>query len=112
MDPLRPTDAPGARVMAPTPELFPGGSWERPWTAGEDGDELEIPYEAGGAYATVEGSGEIGFALDGASPQTVRIDGPALYAFAEHPRHEQHSLTLRPSSGLRIWSVSFAAGVP
>ena len=59
MAPLRPTDAPGARVMAPSPELFPGGSWERPWTAGEDGEELDVPYEAGGAYATVEGEGEV-----------------------------------------------------
>ena len=23
--------------MAPTEELFPGGSWERPWVAGEGG---------------------------------------------------------------------------
>ena len=112
MEPLRPTDAAGARVMAPTPELFPGGSWERPWTAGEDGAELEIPYEAGGAYATVEGSGEIALELDGETGEPAPIDGPALYAFAEHPRHEQHSLTIRPSPGLRIWSVSFAAGVP
>ena len=43
--PLRPTDAPGARVMAPSPELFPGGSWEEPWTAGVDGDELVVNYE-------------------------------------------------------------------
>ena len=49
LEPLRPTDAPGARVMAPSPEVFPGGSWERPWTAGEDGEELVVPYEAGGA---------------------------------------------------------------
>lgn len=27
MDPLRPSDSPGAKVMPPTPELFPGGSW-------------------------------------------------------------------------------------
>ena len=43
LEPLRATDAPGARVMAPTPEVFPGGSWERPWTAGEDGEELVRP---------------------------------------------------------------------
>jgi len=112
MEPLRPTDAPATRVMAPTPELFPGGSWEQPWTAGEDGEKLEVTYEAGGAYATVEGNGEIAVELDGASPKTIRIDSPALYTLAEHPRHEQHSLTLRPSSGLRIWSLSFAAGIP
>ncbi|HEU5143249.1 MAG TPA: hypothetical protein VFU04_08840 [Solirubrobacterales bacterium] len=112
MDPLRPTDAPGAKVMPPTPEHFPGGSWEHPWTAGEDGADLQIPYEAAGAHATVEGNGELAIELDGTPLDSVRIDGPALYPLAEHPRHEQHSLTLRPSAGLRIWSLSFAAGVP
>jgi hypothetical protein len=111
MDPLRPTDAPGAKVMPPTPELFPGGSWERPWTAGEDDDTLEIPYEAGGAYATIEGAGELTIDLDG-DTSSVEIDGPGLYPLAEHPRHERHQLTIGPSSGLRIWSVSFAAGLP
>jgi hypothetical protein len=112
MAPLRPTDAPGARVVAPTPELFPGGSWKRPWTAGENGDELRLDYAAGGAHATVEGSGEIAVELDGQPAETVTSAGPALYALAEHPRHETHSLTLRPAPGLRIWSVSFAAGAP
>jgi hypothetical protein len=108
MAPLRPTDAPGAMVMPPTPELFPGGSWEQPW----EGEELEVPYEAGGAYVTVEGSGELSVALDGRPLDPIRVDGPALHPLAEHPRHEAHDLTLRPSPGLRVWSVSFAAGVP
>jgi hypothetical protein len=112
MDPLRPTDAPGAKVMAPTPELFPGGSWERPWIAGEDDDELAVEYEAGGAHATVEGQGEIGVALNGEECGSVPIDGAALYRLVEHPRHESHRLVLRPSPGLRIWTVSFAPGVP
>jgi hypothetical protein len=112
MDPLRPTDTPGARVMPPTPEVFPGGSWGRPWTAGEDGEELEVGYEAGGAYATVEGSGAIALSLDGADTAPVDVDGPGLYRLAEHRRHQAHGLTLRPSPGLRIWSVGFAAGMP
>ncbi|HSS04651.1 MAG TPA: hypothetical protein VLK89_05640 [Solirubrobacterales bacterium] len=112
MEPLRPTDTPGAAVMAPTEELLPGGSWERPWTAGEDGEELELSYEAGGAYASVEGSGEIAVALDGDGSEAVEVHGSGLYRLAEHPRHEAHRLTLRPSAGLRIWSISFAAGVP
>jgi hypothetical protein len=112
MAPLRPTDAPGARVMAPSPELFPGGSWERPWTAGEDGEELEAHYEAGGAFATLEGEGEVAVELDGAATETIAVDSAALHALAEHPCHESHSVTLRPSLGLRVWSVSFAAGVP
>ena len=73
MEPLRATDGPGARVLAPTPEVFPGGSWERPWTAGEDGEELAVEYEAGGAYATVEGKGAIEVELDGA--RRAPIDG-------------------------------------
>ncbi|HEX8690323.1 MAG TPA: hypothetical protein VF729_08775 [Solirubrobacterales bacterium] len=112
MTPLRPTDAPEARVMPPTEELFPGGSWERSWTAGEDGDRLEVPYAAGGAYATIEGRGEVAVELDGAAAATVAVDSPALYPLAEHDRHEGHTLVLRPSPGLRVWSVSFAAGVP
>ena len=112
MSPLRPTDGPGSRVMAPTPEEFPGGSWERPWTAGEDGEELILAYEAGGAFATVEGEGELAASLDGVALDPLEVDGPALYPLAEHARHEAHEIALRPSPGLRVWSVSFAAGVP
>jgi hypothetical protein len=111
LEPVRPSDAPGARVMAPSPELFPSGSWETPWVAGEDGAELRVPYEAGGAFATLEGAGSVEVELDGGSSQ-VAVDGAALYVLAEHPRHERHELTLRPSPGLRVWSISFAAGVP
>jgi hypothetical protein len=112
MAPLRPSDGPGARVMAPSAELFPSGSWKRPWTAGEDGDELPVPYEAGAAHATAEGRGEIALELDGAPIDSVPVDGAALYELAAHSRHESHQLILRPTRGLRIWSVSFAAGVP
>jgi hypothetical protein len=111
IDPLRPSDAPGAKVMPPTPEIFPGGSWERPWIAGEDGDRLDVPYEAGGAYATVEGSGRLTIDLDGTA-SSLEIDAPALYPLAEHRSHERHRLLLEPTPGLRVWSVSFAAGVP
>ncbi len=112
MEPLRPTDTQGVKVMSPTPELFPGGSWERPWTAGEDGEELKIEYEAGGAYVTVEGTGEIAIDLDGSTAESVTVAASDLYSLAEHPQHEAHHLALRPSKGLRIWSISFAAGVP
>jgi hypothetical protein len=112
MDALRPTDTPGAKVMPPSPELFPGGSWERAWVCGEDGEELALEYEAGEAYVTAEGTGEIAIELDGSPIGQVAVDAPALYALAEHSRHEAHRLALRPTPGLRIWSVSFAAGMP
>lgn len=108
MEPLRATDAPDAKVMPPTPEIFPSGSWEQPWS----GDKLEVQYEAGGAYATVEGKGSLEVTIAGGDTRSVPIDGPKLYLLVEHGRHKSHTLTLEPSEGLRIWSLSFAAGVP
>ena len=112
MDSLRPTDTPTARVMPPSEEVFPSGSWERPWVAGEDGEELPLPYEAGAAYVTAEGEGEIALELDGSTGSPIEISGPALYPLAEHSRHERHTMTLRPTPGVRIWSISFAPGLP
>jgi hypothetical protein len=109
---LRPTDAFGARVIPPTPELFPGGSWERPWVAGEDGEDLALDYQAGGAFVTVEGEGEIEFEIDGEWSALPSNSVPGLRTLAEHPRHEAHNLVLRPAVGVKIWSVSFAAGIP
>ena len=73
---------------------------------------LGFAAQAGGAYATVEGKGEIALAIDGEEAGSIAVDGPALYTLVEHPRHESHEIALHPSPGLRIWSVSFAAGVP
>jgi hypothetical protein len=108
MQHLRPSDAPAAMVMPPTPEVFPGGSWEQPWEAGA----LTVEYEAGGAFATVEGEGTLRIAVDDGEQRSLAISGAHLYPMAEHDRHESHRLTLDPSPGLRIWSISFAAGVP
>ncbi|MBK5220345.1 MAG: hypothetical protein JJE35_11250 [Thermoleophilia bacterium] len=111
--PIRPSDGRGARVIAPTPEFLPSESWERAWTAGEDGEVLALDYQAGGVFATVEGSGQIEAEIDGEWRGPITVGpAPGLVAVAEHPRHEAHSLVLRPSPGLRIWSLSFAAGVP
>lgn len=113
MAPLRPTDALGAKVIAPTPEYFPGGSWERPWAVSEEGDAIALDYQAGGAYVTVEGEGELGVEIDGEWRDPVPAGPhPGLLTLAEHPAHEAHDLLLRPSPGLRIWSVSFAPGLP
>jgi hypothetical protein len=111
LEPLRPTDAPGALVVPPTEEIFPGGSHERPWIAGEQEEELEIEYAAGGAFASIDGDGELAVELDDEASRSVSVEGPALVELAERPRHELHRLRLRPSPGVRIWSISFAAGV-
>jgi hypothetical protein len=100
MGPLRPSDGPGAKVMPPTEELFP------------EGDELAVDYEAGGAHATVEGKGELHFEVDGERQAPIAVTEPTLLKLTEHPRHESHSLAMRADPGVRIWSVSFAAGIP
>jgi hypothetical protein len=112
LPPLRPSDAPGALVVPPSEEVFPGGSASRPWRASPEQPVLEFEYEAGGAYAALDGEGELGMSLDGSEPSRTPIDAPGLHPLAEHEVHERHRLTLRPSGGLRLWSVSFAAGVP
>ena len=113
MDPVRPSDAPGIEVIAPTPEVFPGGPWEQPWVANDEDPALALDYQAGGAYVTVEGEGTIEAELDGEWLAPIPVGPhPALHPVAEHPSHEAHTLVLRPSPGLRIWSVSFAAGLP
>src|SRR4051794_27158601 len=83
MDPLRPSDGPSAKVMPPTEELFPGGSWERPWTAGENGGELAVDYEAGGAYLTVEGEGSLALEVDGTTAPPIEVNAPSLYKLTE-----------------------------
>jgi hypothetical protein len=112
MVPLRPSDASGAHVIPPTPEHFPGGAWERPWVAGSDGEDLALDYQAGGAYATVEGEGEIEVEIDGEWTTLPSEPTPGLRALAEHPTHQAHSLVLRPAPGVKVWSLSFAPGVP
>ncbi|HEY6549966.1 MAG TPA: hypothetical protein VIY71_02065 [Solirubrobacterales bacterium] len=113
MEPLRASDAPGALVMPPTPELFPGGSWEKPFTAGQenDGEGIDIPYTGAGVYITVDGEGEIELERDNKPVDPIEVTNPGLYLLAEHPGHEPHRVGVRPTPGMRIWSVSFAAGL-
>jgi hypothetical protein len=112
MEPLRATDAPDAGVIPPTPELFPGADGV-PLAVDEGSEILQIGYEAGGAYATLEGRGTISLALDGQPGEQIVVDGAGLYELAAHPHHEAHRLSLDLVGGeISIWSVSFAPGVP
>ena len=111
MEPIRPTDAPGALVMPPSEEVFPGGSMTEPLVAAK-GVPVEIDYAAGGAYATVDGEGELAVSLDGSRDRAIRVSGPGLYELVAHERHERHRLALTPSRGVTLYGVSFAAGLP
>jgi hypothetical protein len=112
LQPIRPSDAPDAKVIPPTPELFPGGSTEEPWMCTEGDASLELSYEAGGAYAATDGEGRIAVRMDGGQRDPIQVTYPGLQELTNHESTERHVLELEPSPGLRIYSIQFAAGVP
>lgn len=112
MEPLRPVEAPGAAVAAPSGELFPGGSEAQPWRPGASGDSIGLEYEAGGAWASVDGTGLLHVSLDGGPERAVEVTAPGAYELTGHERHEHHRLGLRASQGLDVYAISFAAGLP
>jgi hypothetical protein len=112
IEPLRGSDAPGALVVPPSDELFPGGSTTIPWRAGPGVESLDFEYAAGGAHVSVAGSGLLRVALDGGRPHAIEVVAPGLIDLAVHPRHEGHSITLAADPEVEVYSVSFSAGLP
>jgi hypothetical protein len=112
LEPLRPEDAPGALVAPPTEELFPGGSVSEPWRGSAGADPLEIEYAAGGAYASIDGSGEVNVSVDGEPSTAIEIHAPGLYELNSDPRHSEHRLRLELDGDLAVYSVSFSAALP
>jgi hypothetical protein len=112
LEPLRASDAPGASVLPPTPELFPGGAIDAPFTGADGEPPLEAPYEAGGAFAATDGEGRIELSLDGEPIGTIEVVHPGLQELTSHERTERHLLQLSPSPGLHIYSIQFPAAVP
>jgi hypothetical protein len=110
--PVRPSDAEGALVMPPTPEVFPGGAPDVPWTAVSEGEQLTVEYEAGGASVSVAGNGELLVSVDRGAEAAVAVNAPGVHELTNHERHEAHTLTLRPERGLSLYSLCFAPGVP
>jgi len=112
LEPLRPSDAPGALVARPTGELLPGGSTTEPWRAATPADSIDVDYSAGGAWATVDGEGALTVSLDGGPVEEIAVDAPGAYELSRHVQHESHRLSLTASPGLAVYAVAFAAGVP
>jgi hypothetical protein len=109
---LRPVDAPGALVARPTPELLPGGSTSEPWRPSAEENAFEFAYEAGGAWASVDGKGELQVVLDGGSPRTLAVDAPGAYELSAHERHERHRTSLTVTGDIAVYAITFAPGLP
>ena len=110
--PLRPSDAPGALVARPTDEILLGGSTSEPWCASGPEDALELSYEAGGAWASVDGGGTLTVSVDRGTTRTIPVDAPGAYELTAHECHERHRLSLSASPAVGVYAVSFAAGIP
>src|SRR5450631_2785668 len=91
--PLRPEDAPDARLLAQT-EDQPGA--------------YSGPYEAGGVWAVLEGVGTVqvngGAAAGGAE---VAVTHPGAYPLIEHERHTAGTLELQCGSGVECLATCF-----
>jgi hypothetical protein len=97
LTPLRPEDAPDARLVAPD-EDRPGA--------------YSGPYEAGGVWAVFDGAGVVsvnGGASAGGSDVTVTA--PGAYQLLEHGRHTAGVLELQPGAGVSCLATCFTPGL-
>ncbi len=95
--PLRAEDAPGAVLAAPTPEQ-PGA--------------YRGPYEAGGVWAVLDGTGIVG-ASDEVAGTSARARGarPGRLPAVEHDRHTAGALRLELGPGVRCQATCFTPGL-
>jgi thiol-disulfide isomerase/thioredoxin len=91
LEPLRPEDAEGVLLPAQTADQ-PGAY------AG--------PYEAGGVWAVLEGTGEVRV-----GGRAVTVDGPGCYPLVEHPHHTAGVLDLAVGPRVTCHATLFTPGV-
>ncbi|HEY7892920.1 MAG TPA: DipZ protein [Solirubrobacteraceae bacterium] len=91
LEPLRPEDAPGARLVAQTED--------------QEG-AYNGPYEAGGVWAVLDGSGSLCVGT-----QRLEIPGPGAYPLIEHDRHTEGVLEFELSEGLGCLATCFTPGL-
>jgi thiol-disulfide isomerase/thioredoxin len=89
--PLRPEDAPGAALMAPSADQ-PGA--------------YSGPYEAGAVWAVLEGEGAVR-----ANSADVPVSTPGAYLLVEHERHTSGRLELQVGEGVRCEATLFTPGL-
>jgi hypothetical protein len=95
--PLRPEDQPGARLIAPS-EDRPG-----PYSG---------PYEAGGVWAVLEGSGTV--TVNGGETESGRelaVDHPGAYELVAHERHTKGEIEIELGAGVLCHATCFTPGL-
>jgi hypothetical protein len=97
LEPLRPEDAPGARL--------------EPQTADQPG-AYSGPYAAGGVWAVLEGEGVVRARTDaGERERDLTVAHPGAYELFAHARHTAGELRLDVGRGLRCHATCFTPGL-
>jgi hypothetical protein len=91
LEPIRPEDAPGAALALQTDDV------EGPYSG---------PYESGGVWAVLEGSGRVT-----ANGRTFSVEHPGCYELVSHPRSTAGELELEIGEGVRCLAVCFTPGL-
>ncbi|MGZ8649152.1 MAG: redoxin domain-containing protein [Solirubrobacteraceae bacterium] len=91
VEPVRPEDAPGVLLPAQT-EDQPGA--------------YSGPYEAGGAWAVLEGQGEVL-----ANGRAIAVAEPGAYPLVEHAHHSAGVLELTIGEGVTCHATCFTPGI-
>jgi hypothetical protein len=114
LPPVRPEDAPDARLLPQTPDQ--PGAWSG-------------PYEAGGVWAVLCGAGSVKVNSLGGTPsdpeahtpraqgeqtagwRTLTVEHPGAYLLLEHEHHSTSVLDLHLSSGVECLATCFMPGL-
>lgn len=97
LGPLRPEDAPDARLI--------------PQTQDQDG-AYSGRYEAGGVWAVLDGAGTVTVRADDAAvDRELTIERAGAYPLVEHDRHTLGVLDLRLGPGVRCLATCFTPGI-
>jgi hypothetical protein len=94
--PLRPEDAPGALLRPQTPEQ-PGAYCG--------------PYEAGGVWGVLDGSGAVRVEGGDGHARDVLVERPGAYQLLEHERHTAGVLSIEVGAGVDCLATCFTPGV-
>jgi thiol-disulfide isomerase/thioredoxin len=92
LDPVRPEDADEAKLAMQTPDC------EGDWSG---------PYEAGGVWAVLTGTGTVKVNGDIA----LAVEHPGAYSLIEHERHTAGVLDLQVGNGVECLATCFTPGV-
>ncbi len=95
--PLRAEDAPGAHVLPQT---------------GEQPGAYSGPYEAGGVWVVLDGTGTVRFTESTAEPGgEIAVEHPGAYPLVEHGRHTAGTVAIEIDPGVTCHATCFTPGV-